>query len=109
MLRLRPFLGHGRTGHCERSEAIHRATKRKNGLLRHFPLRNDVARFGLFHRLTPPIAAPEICCRSPARTCRISLFHYKSCYLYMYNLRKQVYRWRLIKGRGNQWLQKQSL
>jgi hypothetical protein len=29
--------------HCERSEAIHASTKRKNGLLRRFAPRNDDA------------------------------------------------------------------
>jgi len=32
--------GYG-TRHCERSEAIHWATRRKNGLLRRFAPRND--------------------------------------------------------------------
>jgi hypothetical protein len=30
--------------HCERSEAIHRSTKRKHGLLRRFAPRNDEKR-----------------------------------------------------------------
>src|SRR6266581_6161305 len=33
-----------KTRHCERSEAIHRATKRKNGLLRRYAPRNDETR-----------------------------------------------------------------
>jgi hypothetical protein len=40
--------------HCERSEAIHRAAQRKNGLLRRFAPRNDVDK-----------SAPHIRCRRP--------------------------------------------
>src|SRR4051794_5867182 len=36
--------------HCERSEAIHIAARRKNGLLRRFTPRNDVERAGIDNR-----------------------------------------------------------
>ena len=43
--------------HCERSEAIHRAAQRKNGLLRRFAPRNDDRHTFAFSRRD----APEFC------------------------------------------------
>jgi hypothetical protein len=40
--------------HCERSEAIHRAAQRKNGLLRRFAPRNDDGHEAAFPRRDSP-------------------------------------------------------
>ena len=53
--------------HCERSEAIHCATKRKNGLLRRFASRNDVVGFRTSLQATSSVGiflifAPSSCC-----------------------------------------------